>query len=287
VYLEAIRHVVDHPAFKDTSCRSFDSEEELENFAGPFWVHIGDDFTKDIVAAKLLKMRTIWSTELIKEKLEAIKNEKNEENRKMEDFVKEIAEKAGPIKMPIGTDSYLADTVTQEFVDKEAKEFNNLSEILLTWHRGGSRMEETVEDMNEDQVTVPEVLSDFPSDETIFLNEDDFVPSRTFRLVREDCTMDIPAPFKNRETQTMKDVMTIAQLDKSSGVFSFLPESMKSLQEGKLVLMVGIGDTGLKFSKDVFQRMSVQEILSVSDENPLTLSLYMQDAIDPPSFDLF
>jgi FMN phosphatase YigB (HAD superfamily) len=32
---------------------------------GPWWVHIGDDFFKDIVAAKESQMRTVWARELI------------------------------------------------------------------------------------------------------------------------------------------------------------------------------------------------------------------------------
>jgi hypothetical protein len=99
--------------------------------------------------------------------------------------------------------------------------------------------------------------------------------------------MDVPAPFKNREKQVMKDIMTMAQLDKSSGVFSFPPEEVEQLQQGKLVLMVEIGNTGIKFGREIFVGMTVDEILALSEENPVNLKLFMQKAVDSPSFDLF
>jgi ABC-type branched-subunit amino acid transport system ATPase component len=99
--------------------------------------------------------------------------------------------------------------------------------------------------------------------------------------------MDIPAPKLERETRTMKEVMTLAQLDKSSGVFSFPEEDVEALRKGKLVLMVKIGATDLQFSREIFVKMTVQEVLSLTDINPVTLTLYMKKAADSPSFDLF
>jgi len=99
--------------------------------------------------------------------------------------------------------------------------------------------------------------------------------------------MDVPAPFKNREERKMQDVMAMAQLDKSSGVFSFPPDEVEQLQKGKKVLMVEVGSTGIKFSREIFSGMAVDEVLNLSDENPMTLNLFMQEAVDSPSFDLF
>lgn len=99
--------------------------------------------------------------------------------------------------------------------------------------------------------------------------------------------MDIPAPLRNREERTMKDVMGMAQRDKSSGVFAFNPDDVASLKDGKQILMIQIGDKDLKFSREIFSEMSVQEVLGLTDENPMKLSLYMAEASKQPSFDLF
>jgi len=99
--------------------------------------------------------------------------------------------------------------------------------------------------------------------------------------------MDIPAPLRNREERTMKDVMGMAQKDKSSGVFAFNPDDVASLKDGKQILMIQIGDKDLKFSREIFSEMSVQEVLGLADENPMKLSLYMTEASEQPSFDLF
>ena len=81
--------------------------------------------------------------------------------------------------------------------------------------------------------------------------------------------------------------MKFAQMDKSSGVFAFEPSEVASMNEGKKVLKVAIGGTDLEFSRDIFSNMSVEEVLSLTDENPLRLVLYMANASEQPSFDLF
>lgn len=287
VYMEAARHVLSN----------VQTEDDLENSIGPYWVHIGDDFSKDIVPAKELTMRTIWATELIQEKLQKGKlNLKDESNkREVGDFMKEMAKKE-VIEMPIGATNYLADSLTEEFADKVADEFNNLSVILLEWHREGSQKspifpneleDKQLEKPDNDEAQIPEDPSNGAlSDDVDFLSSTTFA-SRTFRLMREDLSMDVPAPLKKRETLTMKDVMTMAQLDKSSGVFSFPVEDMEALQKGQRVLMIEVGNTGLKFSREIFVGMSIEEVLTLTEENPVRLSLYMQDVVDSPSFDLF
>eukprot|EP00980_Cylindrotheca_fusiformis_P031757 scaffold26900_cov117-Cylindrotheca_fusiformis.AAC.7 len=295
VYLEAIRRVVSHPYFEDLGRKPTDSDDLLEDAVGPYWVHIGDDFSKDIVPAKGLKMRTIWAQELIRNKLQATKLTEEEKTRNVEDFVKEVSEKK-VIEMSIGAGDYLVNSVTSEFADTVTDSFDQLSDILLTWHLDGTRhsresgksfMEEKSE-TNADTTLVPPS----PKQETLGLfGDSDYVvstvASRTFRLSREDCSMDIPAPFKNRDKQLMQDIMTMAQLDKSSGVFSFQPKQVKLLQEGKVVLMVEIGSTGIKFTREVFVGMTVDEILALTDENPVNLKLFMKEAFDSPSFDVF
>ena len=63
VYLEAAKRIFSHPSFGDLEVDFSTSEKELESLEtaiGPYWVHVGDDFVKDVVAAKSLKMRSIW-----------------------------------------------------------------------------------------------------------------------------------------------------------------------------------------------------------------------------------
>lgn len=244
-------------------------------------------------------MRTIWSTELIREKLQKTKNEENDqvENREVGDFMKDIA-KREVIEMPIGADSYLADSLTQEFVDVVAQQFNELGEILFEWHSNAEQPNKVMVDSGDSfsgdnqAEEIDESGNDLFNNSSDVSDEDNFLSSttlssRTFRLMREDFSMDVPAPLKKRETLTMKDVMTMAQLDKSSGVFSFPPEDIKALQNGQKILMIEIGDTGIKFSREIFVGMTIEEILLLTDENPVRLSLYTQEAVDSPSFNLF
>ena len=332
VYLEAAKqHVFKHPSFDDIEISNLDADDELENAIGPYWVHIGDDFMKDVVAAKGLKMRTIWATELIRDKLKKeATNQKssteeevpstttNNDEQDLKAFVKKMADKK-TISMTLGDDYYLADSMREEYVDAIAEEFQHLSDILLDWHNEGTKntaaaisksntaatsenvtptvkvggttnaekMSSLTEPSIDDIVTV--VLPDEVSDDTTNGGgaSSSKAKARAFRLIREDCTMDIPAPVENRESRTMQDVMVLAQMDKSSGVFAFPISDVEGLRIGKRVMMVNVGGTVLELSKDIFASMTVQEVLNFTDENPVTLSLYMKDASDAPSFDIF
>lgn len=297
VYLEAVRRVVSHRFFEDLGRKPSDSEELLEDTVGPYWVHVGDDFSKDIVPAKGLKMRTIWVHELIRDKLPKHEGSSSEEeSRNVEDFVKAVSDKE-VIDMTIGAGDYLADSVTREFADRVADEFDELSEMLLSWHNEGTQAYRLRQDLALGETTKANVeLSVVPptssrEEKVISIGDDDYIvatmSSRTFRISREDCSMDVPAPFKNRNKQQMKDIMTMAQLDKSSGVFSFQLEEVEQLQQGKKVLMVEIGSTGIKFTREIFVAMTVDEVLALSEDNPVGLKLFMQQAVDSPSFDLF
>jgi hypothetical protein len=113
-------------------------------------------------------------------------------------------------------------------------------------------------------------------------------PIKSSGLVREDCRMDIPAHQQNRENKQMKEIMEMAQTDKSSGVFSSFPvEDVQALCEGNMVLMIGVVDPDLQFTRSIFLRMTVQEVLSLTERNPVTLSLYMKKSAASPGFDIF
>jgi len=282
-------------------------DETLEDMIGPYWCHIGDDFLKDIVAAKELKMRTIFAVGLVREKITENVNNNEKDNAKMDmaEFLKQVSSQ-NVVTIGIGADDYLANSLHGEFVDAVAHDFFDISSILGNWHVEAinSREDEinikepssTLTNVEEEQGSILEVIE--PSSDSSELSETplvnknqkgemNFILPRAFRIIREDCSMDIPAPLRNREERTMKEVMGMAQKEISSGVFAFNPDDVASLKEEKHILMIQIGDTDLKFSREIFSGMSVQEVLGLTDENPVKLSLYMTEASKQPSFNLF
>jgi FMN phosphatase YigB (HAD superfamily) len=330
-------------------------DETLEGIIGPYWIHIGDDFLKDIVAAKEMKMRTIFAVGLVRDKLLDIKNmEMDDSNKKdakmdMAEFLKQVSSQVSSqnvLTLEIGASDYLAKSLHGEFVDAVAHDFFDISTILEDWHAEAITSREGEINVAEPSPTSPKPTSPVinaiepsptsPKPTTPVINvtepsptspkpasanggveelkgileiiepssgsdglsvtpiakkteegEVDFLLPRAFRIIREDCSMDIPAPLRNREERTMKDVMGMAQKDKSSGVFAFNPDDVASLKDGKQILMIQIGDKDLKFSRETFSEMSVQEVLGLTDENPMKLSLYMTEASEQQSFDLF
>lgn len=318
VYHEAIRQVVRHPHFADKlssiSDGSFDvataNADTLENMVGPYWCHVGDDFLKDVVAAKNINMRTIWAVELVSDKLAAdletnSTNDAQDESLDMGEFVKQISEQK-VITMGIGAADYLATSLTGEFVDKVARDFMDVANIMIDWHQEGedegyeqlqtkvsdatSRPDSTIRETNNLELDPQEGMDILRLDTVASFDPNEgvrFDRPRAFRLVREECSMDLPAPLRQRGTRQMKDVLTMAQLDKSSGVFAFPPEDVAQLQQGKKVLMIQIGSTSLQFSREIFSSMSVDEVLGLTDDNPVILSMFMKVATSKESFDLF
>jgi FMN phosphatase YigB (HAD superfamily) len=308
-----------------------DNTELLEGLIGPYWCHVGDDFLKDVVPAKNLGMRTIWSVGLVKDMLlkqattsssrttSSDENEKNESTTGSMDigeFMKQVSSQT-VVTMGIGADDYLASSLTSEFVDAVADDFEDIGRILLEWNNASMTKSnygdasssgrdecEKLASSSGDDFTVNGTESQQPSNElpvatvgsTVAIEGSqnpataaavEFVMPRVFRIVRDDCSMDTPAPLKDRDVRTMKDVMSMAQMDKSSGVFAFDPQDVLATKERTKVLMIRIGDTGVEFSRDVFTSMSVNEVLSFSQDNPLTLELSIKDAVNADSFDLF
>ena len=91
-------------------------EDAVEAFAdsvGPWWVHVGDDFFKDVVASKEFRMRTVWSRELIE-----IGGPKNSSAN-------------------IGSSDFLAETLQDEFCDAILDQFSDLSSLLINWNEEG------------------------------------------------------------------------------------------------------------------------------------------------------
>ena len=296
-------------------------------------MHIGDDFVKDVVAAKTLNMRAIWATELIQDKLRKQQAEsrinsnqsapaddgKNKMN--VEKFVQKVSEMK-VIEMPVGADNYLVDSIQREFVDAVVDDFSNLAPTISKWHEDGVRAVElqrpTTEILVNTGTTEVVVDSIYPNDDNNPLSvvlPDEMVnvksdvasgmmtnksngkepaatsavpaESRVFRLVRDDCKMDVPAPLLDRDIRKMKDVLEMAQMDKSSGVFSFPADDIQAFREGKLVLMIDVIDANITFSREIFVGMTVNEVLALTDKNPLELSLSMKTAAPDTGFDLF
>jgi len=315
VYLEAIRQVRKETATTSIGAMMNDilmnsANDDFE--VGSYWVHVGDDFVKDIVAAKDLRMRTVWSTELVQDKLiksrlgaggfqKTVNGDINGNN--MKEFMERVSEKP-VVEMSIGADDYLADSLTAEFADAVTSQFHQLTEIITKWHEEGLSLREeeaiispvdtksappihsTADDLYSDgilSVIMPEPEKQSPMEsqggEKIF--------PRAFRISREDCTSDVVAPMTDRETRTMKEVMEIAQLDKASGVFAFSRDDADGVRIGKKVLMMKVGTTGLEFSREIFARMTIAEVLSFTDENPVTISMYIKEASSAASYDFF
>ena len=320
VYLQAIREAIAlrPDIFSDLlpmdDAGEFDNET-LENIVGPYWCHIGDDFLKDIVAAKDMKMRTIFAVGLIKDKLLANEPKSGDSDMDMAEFLKKVSSQT-IVTLGIGADDYLANALHGEFVDEVANDFSEIGKILLQWHKEAADSAITIgtsingkeeeppkpppmatTDFQEQ--TILEIIEPSPSTAvTVGLpvtpiankneqGEVDFIVSRAFRIVREDCSVDIPAPLRKRDERIMNEVMGMAQREKSSGVFAFDPADVVSLSQGKKVLMIAVGGAELEFSRETFSVMTVEEVLNLTDENPVELSLSMTEASDQQSFDLF
>jgi putative hydrolase of the HAD superfamily len=128
VYLDAIEKVL--PMLPDGLTMK---EEQV----GPWWVHIGDDFIKDIVAAKGMGMRTIWCRELVKGNSEAeASSSAPSSSRTVEDLIKKVASMK-VVEMQVGADDYLADSFREEFADGVVDRFADLALVLEGWHKEG------------------------------------------------------------------------------------------------------------------------------------------------------
>lgn len=113
--------------------------------AGPWWVHVGDDFVKDIVAAKDFGMRSIWAKELVRRKLSPEQRpdlEANKTIKSLEEFEKEVSSQR-VIQMQIGTQDYLMESLETEFADAVVDRFDQLTGIISQWHQQGLTAAET------------------------------------------------------------------------------------------------------------------------------------------------
>lgn len=145
IYQQAISEARRFPAvqqvlqFND----SFSDEDEDDNLmtVGPWWIHVGDDFMKDVVPAKEFQMRNIWSVELIQDPVKGADVDKNnvstmKRRRDVAELMQLIASQS-VVEMSIGTTDFLLDSVESEFVDCKAPIFSHVASIISSWHEIG------------------------------------------------------------------------------------------------------------------------------------------------------
>ncbi len=127
------------------------------------WIHIGDDFMKDIVGAKDLKMRSIWSRELVRGKEQPIQTKlatNNDGNEKeASNLTKDLNDKK-VVKMIIGTEDFLMNSIQAEFADAIVDEFSEVSRVLKEWHVEGISASSTTNSQgNEDKQSSIETVN--------------------------------------------------------------------------------------------------------------------------------
>ena len=130
LYLQAVQEASGR--FSDLQHLTIDM---LEDQLGPWWVHVGDDFVKDVVAAKSLSMRTIWSRELVREKygVPAASQPNRESQRTVEDLIRDVSANK-VLQMEIGGDDYLETSLQKEFSDAIVDNFRLIGNVIEQWH---------------------------------------------------------------------------------------------------------------------------------------------------------
>jgi len=128
VYLEAVKKVSLNPYLKNLY---LSKQKYLEDAIGPWWIHIGDNFMKDIVPAKQLNMRTVWSRELISKP--SPRDTKKYTDQDLTSFMNKVS-KEKTLDMYIGSDDFLIDSLQNDFADAVIDQFQDLMHLLHSWH---------------------------------------------------------------------------------------------------------------------------------------------------------
>lgn len=174
IYLAAVKEAATHPYLEDIFTDvDVTNDNEIEDAMGGWWVHIGklpmkerafwpihrpslywssneglvhvgDDFTKDVVASKAIGMRSIWCQELVKKEEETQQNESLKSSMSVEELVKKVAEN-GVLKISVGADDYLAQSIESEFADATLSMFEQIGDTLINWQEMPNYVTETTQ----------------------------------------------------------------------------------------------------------------------------------------------
>jgi FMN hydrolase / 5-amino-6-(5-phospho-D-ribitylamino)uracil phosphatase len=138
VYIRAVQHVKERWQQLGITTNLDELIDPLTWTVGPWWVHIGDDFVKDVVAAKDFRMRSIWSRELVLHKLPTAQTRDTTpgQSKTLEEFDKDISSQ-DIVRMQIGSDDYLRESLEREFADRIIDTFSELVPVLTEWHNDG------------------------------------------------------------------------------------------------------------------------------------------------------
>ncbi|GMI13406.1 hypothetical protein TrLO_g15297 [Triparma laevis f. longispina] len=95
---------------------------------GPWWVHVGDDMIKDVVASKGLEIRTIYTTEF-------------KENDGMDEAVGiHITDEGKPTSRVVQDEDdgldYLEKKIQDDFVDAHVSNFKQIFDVVNSFHSG-------------------------------------------------------------------------------------------------------------------------------------------------------
>jgi len=170
VYLQAMQHVTQTIMMTEDGNDDDDSDDDddreytiREDQVGSWWVHVGDDFVKDIVAAKSMGMRTVWSRELVQPKKKrddggnvgastTTMKPQQQPERTVEDFMKQVSGMK-VVRMEVGATDYLAESLREEFADAVIDTFAELPDVLMEWHTQGKLAATNIN--NDDDYTSP------------------------------------------------------------------------------------------------------------------------------------
>jgi len=114
-----------------------DDGVNMEAWMGPFWVHVGDDFSKDVAGAKAMNLRTVWARELIQDKLPPREEEPKNPSTSVTGLIEAVS-KQSVTRMALGAEDYLANGLTSEFADSTVDTFAEISDVILKWHQEGT-----------------------------------------------------------------------------------------------------------------------------------------------------
>lgn len=134
VYQKAVEYVLEQFPWLHSKILAWEENDDKSvETVGPWWVHVGDDFVKDVVAAKNFGMRSVWSRELVVGKLQPESlMKKRSPTRDLESFVKEVSS-MDVIEMQIGADDYLAESIQAEFADAIVDQFLDVANTIQQW----------------------------------------------------------------------------------------------------------------------------------------------------------